>query len=751
LLCVSSAAHPEKHFVANQPRKGFRIMRVFKNRAPALRIAALLLATIAFSFNPNNPNVRAGVIKTAVAAASDADVKPYTDEYDVTARVARVSLLRGDVQLLRAGINTHWERATLNLPLVEGDTLATGHDAHVEIQVDARNFVRVGEDASLRLVTLRDEGIAFSLEAGTASVRLARFDRDKEYFEVDGPKTTVAAERTGLYRMDVSPNGNVRVTVRDNGQARIYSDTSGFTLRDGKTAQLITNGAEAGDWDMSAAASRDSWDDWTNQRERYLASRLRYENRDRYYDRDVWGAEELDAYGDWVNTNDYGWIWRPRVTVVNNYYNWTPYRYGHWRWCSPYGWTWIADEEWGWAPYHYGRWVNYDNYWCWVPHACRNCGRSWWRPALVAFVYLPTSYGEHVAWYPLGYNQHDPRGRYYKQPVRDSLTPLRAGEIADLQRINPAYQRAVTTLPARDFGAGTGRAQPAAPELARRAVTSDPVRGRLPIAPVNVDANNTGSVSGRTRAGGTGIGAGVGAKGERMARPAVMDSARLPERQMGAGARQPGVALDDELRRARVYRGRDPRSSVSDAVNVNGLPRTSDTGVVARPDNPKSRRSIERPRLENENAGSSEPSVLRPARPRSPDPQDERSARPGVTRETPDEVREQMPRREQPERRERRPLPRPQPEQNAPSAPPIERAAPPTERAAPPPRSEPPAERHERPSEPPPSAPEPSRPVERERPPAAPPAREQRAEPREAPAAHPARSEPARPEQRDQS
>lgn len=708
-------------------------MRVFKNRAPALRIAALLLATIAFSFNPNNSNVRAGVIKTAVAAASDADVKPYTDEYDVTARVARVSLLRGDVQLLRAGINQRWERATLNLPLVEGDTLATGHDAHVEIQVDARNFVRVGEDASLRLVTLRDEGIAFSLEAGTAIVRLARFDRDKEYFEMDGPKTTVAAERTGLYRMDVSPNGNVRVTVRDNGQARIYSDTSGFTLRDGKTAQLITNGAEAGDWDLSAAASRDSWDDWTNTRERYLASRLRYENRDRYYDQDVWGAEELDAYGDWVYANDYGWIWRPRVTVVNNYYNWAPYRYGHWRWCSPYGWTWIADEEWGWAPYHYGRWVNYDNYWCWVPHACRNCGRSWWRPALVAFVYLPTSYGENVAWYPLGYNQHDPRGRYYKQPVRDSLTPLRAGEIADLQRINPAYQRAVTTLPARDFGAGTGRAQPATPELARRAATADPVRGRLPIAPVNNDANNTGSISGRTRAGGTGIGAGVGAKGERMARPAMMDAARLPERQMGAGARQPGVALDDELRRARVYRGRDPRASVSDAVNVNGLPRASDTGVVARPDNPKSQRSIERRRIENENAGSSEPSVLRPARPRSPDPQEERSARPGVTRETPDEVREQMPRREQPERRERRPVPRPQPEQNAPTAPPFERSAPPTERVAPP------------------SALEPSRPAERERPPAAaPPAREQRAEPREAPA-HPAsRNEPARPEQRDQ-
>ena len=36
------------------------------------------------------------------------------------------------------------------------------------------------------------------------SVRLAKFDRDHEYFEVDAPKTTLAAEKNGLYRIDVS-------------------------------------------------------------------------------------------------------------------------------------------------------------------------------------------------------------------------------------------------------------------------------------------------------------------------------------------------------------------------------------------------------------------------------------------------------------------------------------------------------------------------------------------------------------------
>jgi len=401
-------------------------------------------------------------IHTPVRAAVDDDA----DEYDEHARVTRVSLLSGEVSLRRAG-NVEWERAKLNLPLVEGDTLATGRDSRIEIQVDARNFVRVGEDSVLKIVTLRDEGVALSLTEGTVSLRLARFDREHEYFEVDAPKTTVAAEMRGLYRLDVSRDGNVRVTARDDGRARIYSESSGFVLHNNKTARFSYDGVEEGDWELSTAAAFDGWDNWNDERERHLASRLRYEGRDRYYDNEVWGAEELDAYGDWVSTSQYGYVWRPRVTVINNYYDWAPYRYGHWSWCPPYGWTWIADEDWGWAPYHYGRWGYYNSSWCWAP---RGYGyeyhHAWWRPALVAFIYIPTSYGEHVAWYPLTYGQRDPLGRWWSRGY-DRLTPLHSREIANLQRANPALLRAVTSAPTREFGGESLRARAASADIAR--------------------------------------------------------------------------------------------------------------------------------------------------------------------------------------------------------------------------------------------------------------------------------------------
>src|SRR5207237_8209710 len=84
------------------------------------------------------------------------------------------------------------------------------------------------------------------------------------------------------------------------------------------------NDGGEGDWELGSAAQVDEWDYWNDERERYIASHLKYEGRERYYDPEVYGAEELDLYGDWVYTRDYGYIWRPSVTVINNYNDWAP-------------------------------------------------------------------------------------------------------------------------------------------------------------------------------------------------------------------------------------------------------------------------------------------------------------------------------------------------------------------------------------------------------------------------------------------
>src|SRR4030095_4279504 len=551
-------------------------------------------------------------ICTAASVRADDD---EPEDYDVKARVVRISLIGGEVNLKRAG-NTDWERARVNFALIEGDTIATDNESLLEIQIDARNFVRLGSRSFLRITTLRDEGVALGIIEGTAVIRLSRFDRQKEYFELDAPRSTLAIEKNGLYRVDVAREGRVRFTVRDGGSARIYSDTSAFALRDGRSAELIVDGDNAGDWEFATALTQDGLDKWVDDRERYLAQRLRYDVQ--YYDEHVWGAEDLDAYGDWFYANDYGWIWRPRGTDVYN--DWAPYRYGRWTWCPPYGWTWVGYEPWGWAPYHYGRWVYYNNSWAWCPRSRYYRNRGWWRPALVS---IHISFGNTYCWYPLSYYHRDPHSNYYQRhPER--LRALRYDELAQLRRVNPAYLRAVTSAPARAFGDDAVRAERAEALVARRALSSQPLRGGLPARPV-ADRDGT-STTDRSS----------------VVRPPRSDRVvDVPGRVTGAATRTPGAPLDDELRRSRVFNGREPRTaSPADSSNV-GPPENRPTGAVTRP--PRNIDSTPAtPDLSAPSNDSSKPTrsrVTTPASPSTPD-EDRTDRRPALPdRRTSDNAR----------------------------------------------------------------------------------------------------------------
>jgi hypothetical protein len=98
--------------------------------------------------------------------------------------------------------------------------------------------------------------------------------------------------------------------------------------------------------------------------------------------------DNLSSQGNWVQTNNYGYVWQPNVQDPD----WAPYTDGHWVYTDE-GWTWVADdsEPWGWATYHYGRWVNIDGQgWAWVP------GYTW-APAWVSWRYG----GGYCGWAPL--------------------------------------------------------------------------------------------------------------------------------------------------------------------------------------------------------------------------------------------------------------------------------------------------------------------------------------------------------------
>ena len=108
--------------------------------------------------------------------------------------------------------------------------------------------------------------------------------------------------------------------------------------------------------------------------------------------------DALSPYGQWVDYQNYGYVWVPDVGS-----DFVPYSTsGYWV-LTDYGWTWVSDYEWGWAPFHYGRW-NYDNSygWLWVPG--NEWGPSWvnWRRSDGYYGWSPMQSGISLS---IGFNQ----------------------------------------------------------------------------------------------------------------------------------------------------------------------------------------------------------------------------------------------------------------------------------------------------------------------------------------------------------
>ena len=483
------------------------------------------------------------------AGNSSAQNAADNDAPDVTARTARISYLSGDVQIKRRE-NQDWERAALNLPLVEGDEIAADRSARVEIQFDSANYLRLAENSYLKITTLRDEGIAVSLPTGTLSLRVLNFDQKAAYFEMDAPGTTVAVQRAGTYRIDAGDQNSaaVRVAVRDAGEAKIYSENAGFTLRDGRGAAVQSGGADAGDWRLfDAVRNADEFDEWIAERDAAIVEHLRHADFDKYYDRDFYGAEDLNDYGDWVYTSRYGYVWKPYANSTAGYADWSPYRYGQWRWVPPYGWTWINDEPWGYATYHHGRWVYDNRAWVWSPYGQYRSGRSWWRPALVVVSYI----ADNICWYPLPYTSN-----YYNYNIYN-YTDRRRQRTTIINNTNVTINQpppnqippdGVTTVLANQFGRNLTKYRSASVILAQQVLTENPAAAVRPrTLPTFRELNGSGS------------------RDTQVSNPPI--NRRETAIRTGAIVRQSGVPNGETLRQERIFGNRPPSDRLSRQPN----------------------------------------------------------------------------------------------------------------------------------------------------------------------------------------
>lgn len=382
--------------------------------------------------------------------------------------IARISLMNGEVSV-RRGDQGEVSAAAVNAPLGSGDTLLTSSAARAELQFDSANVLRVAANSEVRMGDLQYRRNQVQVAQGLVTFTI--LSNSAAQNEIDTPNVAVHPRGPGAYRILVREDGTTEITVR-GADADISTSQGSQVLKAGQTMMVRGSQNEA-EFQTVNAAQPDEWDRWNAERDRQLMS----STSTRYVNPDVYGAEDLDAHGRWVDDGSYGRVWTPNVGP-----DWAPYREGHWVWVDGYGWTWASYDPWGWAPYHYGRWYHAGFGWAWWPGPIS--GPCYWSPALVGFFGFGGGGGfgfgfGNVGWVPLA-----PFERFHPWWGRGG-GGFRNTVIVNNTNIYNSYRNArvmggVTGVAANNFGRGGGRFSAVNGSEIRNAGM---VRGALPVNP----------------------------------------------------------------------------------------------------------------------------------------------------------------------------------------------------------------------------------------------------------------------------
>jgi hypothetical protein len=336
------------------------------------------------------------LLSLALALAFLTPNRALADEEDPPTRVARLSHTDGNVSFNPAGTDD-WVGTVVNRPMTTGDKLWSDDGARAELHIGSASL-RVGGTTGFSFLNLTDNVAQIQLTEGTLRVRVKRLDQD-DTFEIDTPNLAFSVLRPGIYRITVNEAGDTTVVSVLGGEGEVTGGGQAYSVHANQTATFT--GTDQLNADVQDFGGYDDFDHWCSDRDR----REDRSSSARYVSPDVIGYEDLDDYGGWRPTPEYGTVWFPHTTVVG----WAPYRYGHWVYIAPWGYTWVEDEPWGFAPFHYGRWVTVGGVWGWVPAPAPVVGvvyvRPVYAPALVAWVGGPhfgVGVGVNVGWFPLG-------------------------------------------------------------------------------------------------------------------------------------------------------------------------------------------------------------------------------------------------------------------------------------------------------------------------------------------------------------
>ena len=299
---------------------------------------------------------------------------------DSLARIVRLSYVDGDVRMDR-GAGRGFERAVMNMPVVQGNQLETQDHATAEVEFEEGSTLRLIPNSAVTFQQLGrlDSGERVSvidLLDGTAYLEAAR--KTDALVLASGKQQIVM---THPARMRVTRHGSEIRFVVLKGDVDVQMEDGGVRVKKGQTYALDLN--DASHYYLAKGVDPEPYDDWDQQRDQYRET-YAANHHDGYNSLYNYGWSDLNYFGGFFDYAGYGTLWRPFGMSPS----WDPFGDGGWMFYPSYGYMWISGYPWGWMPYRYGSWVNVPTYgWCWQPGMYWN---SWYA--------MPPMYGA-----PAGY------------------------------------------------------------------------------------------------------------------------------------------------------------------------------------------------------------------------------------------------------------------------------------------------------------------------------------------------------------
>jgi ferric-dicitrate binding protein FerR (iron transport regulator) len=185
------------------------------------------------------------------------------------ARVVSLSFVQGTV-ITRSSGSAKWSRATLNMPIQEGLSLATARHSFAEVQFENGSTIRLGELSRLDFVrlepALRGGSVNhLNLALGFATMIVIPKRHDDYVLTVSG--ALLSPRGKAEFRADLI-HERLRVEVF-SGRVQVAAATQSEQLR--KNQALACDFTTRAVFQVSNAIQLDDWDKWVQARDRQAA------------------------------------------------------------------------------------------------------------------------------------------------------------------------------------------------------------------------------------------------------------------------------------------------------------------------------------------------------------------------------------------------------------------------------------------------------------------------------------------------